>query len=146
MLARQRAQAARAARVKDQKMGPQDGLKAEIDGMGAEMAFAKHFNCYPDLSIGARSGGFDAYFQHKNGKRITVDVKHSPYSNARLLATRKKTLKDADCYVLVTGECPNYTLVGYAYADELIRPENIKDLGHGAGYVLPREKLHEFKE
>jgi hypothetical protein len=36
-------------------------------------------------------------------------------------------------------------LIGYIESENAIKPENIKDLGHGEGYVIDQEELIKFK-
>ena len=66
------------------------------------------------------------------------------YDSGKLLATLKKTPEDSQYYVLLVGECPTYRMAGYATAEELLKPENIIDLGHGKGYALTQDKLKQF--
>lgn len=139
-IAKQRYDSNRNDGVENKKIGPQSNEQTDKDGFGAELATAKFLNVYPDLSIQPRSGGFD--LTTTSGCR--VDVKHTTYENGRLIATLKKKPEDADGYFLVTGTFPKYKIVGWATSDELIRPENIDNLGHGEGYVLSQEKLHKI--
>lgn len=132
----------RASAIRDQR---RDKVKsgADIDyvGMLAEIAWAKKFNSYPDLSISPRAGSADAIF---NGKRI--DIKATDRKNGRLLATTGKAAGVADIYVLAIVDDMAVDFVGYALAGELINHKTIKNLGHGNTYALEQSQLRKFKE
>jgi hypothetical protein len=141
ILASMRYNVARMARVRDAQIGAQGKYETDLEGMAAEIAFCKHFNYFPDLTVGPRKGGYDV--EGRAGE--TIDVKVTKYESGKLLATLKKKPEDAAYYVLLVGKCPSYRLAGYASADELLRPENITDLGHGNGYALAQDQLSQFK-
>lgn len=139
-LAKQRYANNRKNNVEDRKVGPQSNEFTDLNGIGAELAFCKMLNIYPDLSVCPRSGGHDCI----SPKGYKIDVKSTKYENGRLLAMLGK--EDAEVYVLVVGEFPTYRWVGWARADELICEENIIDLGHGDTYALPQERLNKTGE
>lgn len=129
---------ARAASVKDQKIGNQNGVEADIQGMIAEFAFAKQFNVFPDFGLSPRSGGYDGICAG-----VRYDIKSTKYKNGRLLCTKKYN-KDVDVYVLAIVDNNEVNLVGYAYSYELINQDNLINLGHGEGYALEQYKLLKF--
>ena len=136
-MARSRMENAIKRGITNAQVGSQDRLDIDLEGYGAELAFCKLFNVYPDMSIVAdpaadRTG--DAIWMGK-----TVDVKTSKYKTARLLAVRWK--KKKDLYALMVGTFPKYEFRGMATGDELIRQENLIDLGHGEGYALSQHQL-----
>lgn len=135
-LAKSRHAVARAADVVDAQMGPQGSWQTDLDGIAGEFAFCKAMNCYPDMTVSARSGGTDA----RVGS-ITVDVKATRYEDGRLLATRKKAAFACDRFVLVVGTPPNLRVAGWCHADELLDSSNIINLGHGEGYGLNQVDL-----
>jgi hypothetical protein len=135
-LGQRRYEAARKAGVKDKKIGDQSHSKTDEEGMGAEIAFAKLVNVYPDLDIKTRSGGHDCII-----KGLTCDVKQTDCPNGHLLATLKKLDYQCNIYVLMVGLIPSFEFVGWATASELMRKENIKDLGHGKGYAMSWTRL-----
>jgi len=142
MVAQMRHSAARLANVTDAKVGNQSGYETDLIGMVAEVAFSKWRNTYPDLSIKPRSGGVDAIV---NGRK--VEVKATTRKNGRLLATLDKADKDgAEYYALAIVDGNVVTFPGYATARELLRKENIRDLGHGSGYAMEQSELHEFSD
>jgi len=141
MLALARRSAARGHGVVDRQIGKQDPYEIELDGLLAEIAFAKQFNYYPELTVGPRSGGED--FKTRDGK--TVDIKATRHLNGRLLATLKKDQDPCDIYVLAIIEpVRTVNLVGYAYASDLFKESNLVDLGHGTGYGLTQDQLLEI--
>lgn len=138
-LAKQRHQENRRNGVENNRIGPQSDWETDLNGIGAELAFAKLLNVYPDMSIGVRRGGSDC--RSARGNRI--DVKATQYQSGRLLAVKGKRPSDADIYVLMVGRFPTYRWAGWATAQELIREDNITDLGHGPTYALSQSELRE---
>ena len=135
----QRSLMARANGVKDAKMGAHDGVKGDIQGFKAEYAFAKFKNVFPDFGLSPRSGSCDGVTHMGN----RYDVKSTDRIDGNLLATLKVN-PDVDIYVLAVVQYNVVHLIGWAKKEDLINPENIKDLGHGRGYFLSREKLNKF--
>lgn len=140
-LAAMRNAVARAGKVRNAKMGPQSDYQTDLDGLVAEIAFAKMMNVYPDLSVYPRHGGVDAVV---NG--IRIDVKSTRYPHGHLVAVIGKESDAVDRYVLGHVNDNMVRFFGWATSDELIRQENMKDFGHGSGYALPQQQLHPFKE
>jgi len=138
ILGRMRSLISRGTGVKDAKMGKQDGSEADVMGAVAEYAFAKKFNCFPDFAPEARSGSYDGILK---GNRY--DIKSSQYPNARLLSTMKVN-PDVDFYVLAIVDGRSVDIKGWAWKRDLIKEENIKDLGHGKGYCLDQSRLKPF--
>ena len=137
-LARKRYQNARAQGKPNLKMGDQSNEQTDLEGIGAEIAFCKVMNVYPDLEICLTDlPPQDAIT--RNG--TTVDVKATKYRNGRLLVTLKKKIADVDMYVLVTGEFPRYKIVGFMESSEIINEKRIGDLGHGRGYIAEQAEL-----
>ncbi len=112
-----------------------------VNGFGAELAFCQLCGVSFDPSFVEYESHFnkvDATLM--NG--VTVDVKQTKYNSGRLLVSINKTKKYVDIYALIIGVFPNYRFMGWATYEEMIRKENIRDLGHGPGYVLDQNKLH----
>jgi hypothetical protein len=133
-IGQKRSEIARNNNVKDAKIGNHDGIEADIQGFKAEYAFAKHFNIFPDFGLSPRSGSFDGVT--KKGTRY--DIKSTKYKTDNLLSTLKIN-PDIDVYVLAYVNEETVDFVGWVKKEE-----NIKDLGHGKGYFLSREKLTPF--
>lgn len=143
MVALARRSSARGSNVYDAQVGKQDPFEIDLDGMLAELAFAKQFNYYPELTVGPRSGGAD--FVTRIGE--TVDVKATRHQNGRLLATMKKNLDPCDIYVLaIILSNRQVDLCGYMKREELFQQKNLINLGHGTGYGVTQDKLQKFKE
>lgn len=131
---------ARAANVRDARMGDLSGLQMDEDGMIAEYAFCKKMNIFPDLIPGPRSGTCDCIMQ---GKRI--DVKSTRRENGRLLATLKDN-SDVDIYVLAIVADNKVRFPGFALKKDLCVKANEVELGHGIGYGMTQDKLRQWKE
>jgi len=136
-LGKKRRESARANGVKDAQVGKQNPINIDVDGMLAELAFAKAFNLYPDMTVGPRSGGAD--FTLSNGK--TIDVKATRYKTGKLLATKKKTQQPCDYYVLAVVSDISVTLCGMVTKEKLFNDSNLINLGHGEGYAVSQENL-----
>jgi hypothetical protein len=140
-IAKQRFKSNRESGVKDRKVD-QNTEMPDLNGFGAEMAFCKIFNLYPDFSIEPRKGTYDVL--NKKGER--VDIKTTKYRNGHLLALKTKTKKDCDIYILVVGEFPSYQIAGSISSEELLQETNIKDLGYGNTYAVSQDKLLPIEE
>jgi len=141
LIAEQRYAVNRARGIVDARIGAQSADLTDLNGIGGELAFAVITNVMPDLTISPRRGGADCV----TSRGYTVDVKTSVHDDAQLIAHRGKSAGDAQVYVLVVGEFPMYRIVGWAWASELLQPQNIADLGYGPTYALQQDKLHRFK-
>jgi hypothetical protein len=135
-VAKMRHESNRAAHVRDGKVGPQSAMATDEIGIGAEVAFCKLHNLYPDLEIRPRQGSADC---ERFGEAI--DVKGTKYANGELLAVRGKSILAADVYALVIVDWPRFRFAGFARAEELIRPERLTDKGHGPTYALAQGEL-----
>jgi hypothetical protein len=122
--------------VSDKKIGPQSCEETDLEGICGEFAFCKAMNLYPDMSISPRKGGDDVIM---NGDKI--DIKTTKYKTGKLLARWSKNENPSDVYVLIIGQKPNYNIVGWCSADDLIRDENLIDLGYGKTYGLEQTAL-----
>ena len=122
MLGRARRQSNRAKGVKDRLVAKEEPEHRDIEGVGAEIAFAKAYGLYPPFDIGIRSGSCDFFV---NGK--SIDVKQSDYENARLIVSPDKADSERSCdiYVLATGKLPMYNFRGYARKKSICNPKNL---------------------
>lgn len=126
--------------IKDTKISPDTNDNIDVQGFLAEYAFCKHFNLFPDFDVTPRSGSYDAFY-----KGYRYDIKSTQHKNGRLIATTKVN-PDVDIYILAIIDDTEIDFIGYAFKEELIRPENITNLGYGDTYLLERNKLHKFKD
>jgi len=140
-LAAQRFAVARNSGVSDRQMGPQSSEQTDLDGIAGEFAFCKAMNLWPDMTIGARSGGHDAALG-----ALSIDVKTTRHASGHLLATTKKSDNASDVYVLVIGTISEFRVVGWASSAMLFHQDNLSDFGHGLGYALPQCKLRPLHE
>jgi hypothetical protein len=131
----------RASKVGNSRVGPQSDYQTDLDGLVAEIAWAKWQNCWPDLSVSPRAGGADAVTGDAR-----VDIKATRYVNGKLLAVPSKNQGDADVYVLAIVRENEVRFPGWAYADELLSDNNLTNLGHGPTYAMTQEELRPFKE
>jgi hypothetical protein len=130
--------------VTNARIGDQTDIETDRNGFGAEMAFCKLFNVFPDLSIFTRTASED------NGDAIlhiqkTVDVKTTKYPNGKLLAVTWKE-HNVDLYALMIGEFPKYTFRGFMDTHELLKPSRIGSLGYGETYIASQDELKELSE
>ena len=109
--------------------------------MAAEIAVARYCNRYPDLTIGPQRGGADLVIAGK-----TVDVKTTVMNPGYLQASLNKKLGDADIYLLVTNNFPNFTIQGGVFNFQLLNNSNIRDTGFGNKYTLEQSQLSGLKE
>ncbi len=133
MLAKARTAQARGHGVVDQKIGPQSAEEGELNGIGAELAFCRLHNLYPDMTFEPRSGGHDAITR----SGATVDVKSTIYKTGRLLV--KLHGLGCDLYALMVGKFPTYRYAGFAPKEVVAK--TIGDLGHGKSHLIDQDKL-----
>lgn len=138
-IAKKRYENNRAAGRHDGKVGPQSNWETDLEGIAAEIAFCRHMNVYPDLDT-ERTGDLpDWDCLHPLMGR--VDVKGTTYLTGKLLVVPSKSDHPANSYALMVGSFPSYEYVGWALAEDLIREENVTDLGHGKTYAMDQERL-----
>jgi hypothetical protein len=140
MLGLMRNTVARSAGIKDGRRGPLDQQSMDMDGMGAEVAFCKYFNLYPDFSLSPQSLTFDCLTQ-LGGK---VDVKQTHYPDGRLLVLPEKKKAETTHYVLVTGKIPKFKIVGYAEKDQVFQDKNLKEMRGKKVYMIDQPELQKF--
>ena len=139
IIASLRAGVNRSIGTKDVKRGPQDGFYTDLLGVAGELAFAKRFNLFPDLTFSPRSGGHD--FVMRNGH--TADVKTTDRGDGRLLVTPKKRGDPSDVYFLLVGEVPLFKIMGYAKAKQVFDDGNLTNFGRGTCYALTQDQLQQ---
>lgn len=104
----------------------------EVNGLGGEIAFCKAMNLFPDIATDQVSK-FDATLP--NGTK--VEIKTTEYGHGKLISRHIRG--EADVYVLVTGQMPEYKVVGYITRDNL-KSKNTTLNGHEA-YVAEQKDL-----
>tara|TARA_R110002096_G_scaffold397090_2_gene593033 strand:- start:501 stop:980 length:480 start_codon:yes stop_codon:yes gene_type:complete len=111
-------------------------ISYDINGAGGEIAVAKYFKVYPDLSTGPHRRGHDLTVNEH-----TIDVKATTYNPGYLQCKTYKQVADADWYILVHANFPEFRILGGAPAEELLQDHNIKDMGYGPVYHLEQSQL-----
>ena len=137
-IAKRRYETARGAGVTNSKKGNQSNEDTDLEGVAAELAFAKSYQTYPSgvFDIGARSSnkGEDSDGDITiNG--FTIDVKATKYETGRLIAAEWKDHSSIDYYALVVGKFPKYEVKGLMSTRELITEERLKTLPNGTNKV-----------
>lgn len=140
-LAQQRHKACRDSDAPNGRRNPAGDEVTDLAGIAAEIAFGRLHNTYPDLVIGQRPED-DA--QLPGGWR--VDIKVTAYRTGRLLVLpNKETDMRIDLFALMVGAFPGpFELRGFMHRAEIIVPERITDLGHGATYAAEQHELSDF--
>mgnify|MGYP001211156514 CR=1 FL=1 len=137
LMGEQRYKTNREMGIKNRKAGSQPVHQTEVEGVGGELAFGKVFNLYPDLATSP--GDYD--FKMVN---TTIDVKTTHYFDGHLLVPTTKKISECDVYVLVVGEMPSYTIVGWLQSQHIINDEHRGDLGTGTVYLAEQTELQGF--
>jgi hypothetical protein len=129
--------------ITNRRMGPQSDEQTDLEGISAEIAFAKYANVYPDLDTDSATHPTHDAVLH-DGK--LVDVKSTTYPTGRLIVAPWKDVDAVDAYVLVIGTFPNYRIAGAIEGYRLMRSHRMKDLGHGKVFVATQEELKPIDE
>jgi hypothetical protein len=74
---------------------------------------------------------------------LTVDIKTTKYETGRLVTPKHKKIV-CKLHALMVGEFPEYEFKGFIKTEELMKEENLKDLGYGLTYCIEQEKLLEL--
>lgn len=138
-LAKKRFEHNRKSHTTNARIGPQSDEETDLEGIGAEIAYCKLMNVFPDTNIDERPAN-DCIL--KNGK--TVDVKTTKYKNGHLIAVCKKAKMEEqpDIYALMVGVFPKYRFAGMMDSKELLKEERLKDLGYGPTFAAKQQELH----
>jgi len=137
-IAKRRYETARKAGVTNSKVGEQSNKDTDLEGVAAELAFAKFYKAYPSgvFDIGARSskkgedGSGDISINN-----LTIDVKATKYATGKLIAAQWKDHTHIDYYALVVGSFPTYDIKGLMATNELIQDERLDFLPNGTNKV-----------
>jgi hypothetical protein len=137
-IAKRRYETARGAGVTNSKKGDQSNEATDLEGVAAELVFAKFYKAYPSgvFDIGARSSNKG---EDSDGdiaiNQLIIDVKATKYETGRLIAAEWKDHSSIDYYALVVGEFPKYEVRGLMSTGELITEERLKTLPNGTNKV-----------
>lgn len=134
-LAKKRYEAARKKGIENKKKGPQSNEITDLQGVGAEIAFCKMHNVYPDTEVG-HTPLEDATLP--DGK--TVDVKSTHHPNGHLIVAMWKN-PAISYYALMVGEFPSYRYAGLMEPQDIMQKSRIKDFGRGPVYAARQDEL-----
>lgn len=147
MIAERRTAACREGGVEDKLRSDKiSGARADLIGVLGEMGFCKSGNYWPDLSSYIRSGGRDCTGRDGLG----IDVKGTSVRTKDMMCSlAAKDNPDIQMYAQVYVDIGSsdwaYELTVYCTADELWRPENIKNkYGKVDEYCLPQSQCRKF--
>jgi hypothetical protein len=115
-----------------------EAMQREIDSAGAEIAYCKMMNVYPDMDV-TKFPPYDAMLQDGT----LVDVKQTDRAEGRLLVKMKERRKGLpDIYAMMVGAFPEYKFAGWVKATDILKEERIdKKLPHPA-YVMEQSQLN----
>ena len=137
-IAKRRYETARKAGVTNSKVGEQSNKDTDLEGVAAELAFAKFYKAYPSgvFDIGARSSkkGEDTSGDISINN-LTIDVKATKYETGKLIAAQWKDHSHIDYYALVVGTFPKYDIRGLMLTEELVCSERLDCLPRGTNKV-----------
>ena len=142
-LAKARYENARGRNKPDLKKGPQSNEQTDLEGIASEIAAAKAVNVYPDLETDLDDLP-ELDLLTRNG--YSIDVKATTYPNGKLITALWKKDKSCQFYMLVVGKFPKYRIAGIMSANELMRDQRIKNLGHGNTYTAEQTELQSVDE
>lgn len=145
LTARARTKSNRDAGVKNSKHSEESDFFIDLEGIGAEVAFCKLQNIFPDFSICPRKTHEDLGDAMIDGKK--VDVKTTIHKNGRLIAANWKK-KTVDLFALMVGKFPVYEFRGFMLADELLKESRLKTFSNGKAkcYQATQDELVELYE
>ncbi len=129
----------RNAGIVDNQVSNLNEFEMDINAIGAEIAFAKLVNIYPDLEIHPQSLTWDCTLL---GKKI--DVKQTESLSNNLITKLNKKDSPIDIYVLMCGKVPEFTFKGWTTKKKFINDNNIRNLGYGDTYFLHQSELNQL--
>jgi hypothetical protein len=144
-IAKKRHENNRSSNVKNSKIGSQTDEKTDVEGFGAEIAFCKLHNLYPDFSIHARNSSNDEGDASLHIDCGVVDIKGTCYETGKLITPEWKNKNTVDLYALMVGTFPKYTFKGFMKSSELMQKERLGDLGYGKkSYIAYQSELKDL--
>lgn len=109
----------------------------ELDSIGAEIAFCRMMNVYPDIDP-------THYLPHDavlaDGR--TVDIKQTKLPNGRLMVKAKDRKRYPDLYALMVGEFPTYRLAGFVEAREIVSDRRLMRGLQYPAYAMEQTNLY----
>jgi len=121
----------------DRNQSGADGLNMSIDGVMSEYAVAKLLNVHFDFNCNFRKFGADLI--GRTGK--TIDVKSTRKQDGNLNAVKWSKNKPAEIFILTEIGFDFVDVVGFISREDFLIDVNLTDVGNGAFYSVPRNKL-----
>lgn len=113
---------------------------SHIEGALAELAVAKALNIY-------WAGGVNTFGAADVGADIQVRLRKPKTPEELPALIVRPNDKPTDIYILVTGESPQFTVVGWISGLQAQNPEFLADYGgRGAAYFVPQHYLRSLHE
>lgn len=95
--------------------GNRNPSNSEVSQYGAELAFCKIMNIYPDTAYDKFNPEDCILSGHTR-----IDVKYTDLETGRLLAKKKDWSNPPDYFALMIGKFPKYRFAGFMKASELL--------------------------
>lgn len=121
----------------DRNQSGANGLNMSIDGVMSEYAVAKLLNVHFDFNCDFRKFGADLI--GRTGK--TIDVKSTRKQGGNLNAVKWSENKPAEIFILTEIGLDFVDVVGFISREDFLIDANLTDVGNGAFYSVPRNKL-----
>ncbi len=121
----------------DRNQSGANGLNMSIDGVMSEYAVAKLLNVHFDFNCDYRKFGADLI--GRTGK--TIDVKSTRKQGGNLNAVKWSENKPAEIFILTEIGFDFVDVVGFITREDFLIDANLTDIGNGAFYSVPRNKL-----
>lgn len=122
--------------ARETNYGDLDPAHKELNQFGAELAFCKITNCYPDLNWTGRIH-YDAV--SPNGK--TIDIKTTNILSGHLLVKQKPRRNLPFFYALMLGELPYFALAGFMRAWDLLDEDRLDNTLEHPAYKARQDEL-----
>jgi hypothetical protein len=132
---KERDRAAKDKGLVDRLETDRDPIENEVEAYCAELAAAKHLNCYPDFNPNGHIPDHDVRVRTPTGKDFLVDVKWVPYPDYKNIAIRVDTRRKVDFYLGVIGFRPTFHLIGFV-SSKVIKTLPRRKGKTGTEYVL----------
>lgn len=129
--------------VKNNNFTKYSDLEVDLQGFGAEMAFCKLFNSFPDFTIGVRSAKEDRGDCAVEGLRI--DVKSNRNANGDLFVGINKH-PTVYAYALMTGLFPQFTFRGFMLASEIMAKHRVAKMPGGLCFKAEQRELATWQD
>jgi len=113
-------------------------------GIGGELAFCRLFHLYPHEVFRIGSTAEDPGDAWMRG--FAIDVKSLRKTDSDLLVPGWKEVGEIPIHALMTGTFPTYRFRGFAWSEDIMKPENLTDLGYGPTYLYHQSRLRSWTE